>query len=366
MLRPVAAGRAYDRKERSMGLKNNTIKWEHVEKWYQREAIKTHWKPWGVPEIVDPKGSAFADVDPMPKWNVPEKIAISATINGAFFTRNANPNVPVTPREIIKSAEECIEAGATIIHLHVRDEKGYNVLDVDLFRRTIEPLRERHPDIAIDGCLVAVNDEESRQMEDMMTAGLLDAVPINTCAILIGDNMFFKSPHAIIKKAQLALQAGVTPQIAVYSDGDIDNARRFLIDTGLLEPPFFWLVLPALPGCSPMYSPESMISGLTRYVAMIREISTDSVISVCAAGRASTYLSTLATLMGLNIRVGMEDTIYKWPHKDELITSNAEHFRLARQIAESLGRDVMSAAEYMALIGATPASELKSRAALSA
>jgi 3-keto-5-aminohexanoate cleavage enzyme len=339
-----------------MGLDNNRIKWNQVQKWYEREALKTNWKPWGLPEIVDPHGSAFADVDPMPRWKIPEKIAISATMNGAFFTKNANPYVPTTPDEIARSAEECIAAGATIIHLHVRDEKGYNVLDADQFRRVIEPLRQKHPDIAIDGCLVAVNDEESTQMEVMLKAGLLDAVPINTCAILIGDNMFFKSPHAIIKKAQLALEAGVRPQIAVYSDGDIDNARRYLIDSGLLDPPFFWLILSALPGCSPMYSPESMISGLTRYVGLIREISQDSIISVCAAGRASTYLTTLATLMGLNIRVGMEDTVYKWPHRDDRLTSNVEHFRLALTIARSLGREVMSAQDYLSLIGATPAS----------
>jgi 3-keto-5-aminohexanoate cleavage enzyme len=345
-----------------VGLKHNRIKWDQVQKWYEREGLKTSWKPWGLPEIVDPQGSAFADVDPMPKWKVPEKIAISATMNGAFFTRHANPNVPIAPEDIIRSAEECIEAGARIIHLHVRDGKGYNALDTDLFRRVIEPLRGRHPDIAIDGCLVAVSDGESREMEVMLKAGLLDAVPINTCAILIGDNMFLKSPHAIIKKAQLALEAGVTPQIAVYNDADIDNARRFLIDTGLLDPPFFWIILPALPGCGPMYSPESMISGLTRYVGLIREISQESIISVCAAGRASTYLTTLATMMGLNIRVGMEDTVYKWPHKDDRLTSNAEHFKLALTIAQSLGRDLMTAQEYLSLIGATPASVLQARA----
>ncbi len=154
------------------------------------------------------------------------------------------------------------------------------------------------------------------------------------------------------------MEAGVKPQIAVYSDGDIDNARRFLIDSGLLEPPFFWLVLPALPGCSPMYSPQSMISGLTRYVQTIREIDANSIISVCAAGRASTYLATLALLMGLNIRVGMEDTVYTWPHKDELLPSNAYHFKLVHGIAQSLGRELMSAEEYLALIGATPAAKL--------
>ncbi len=344
-----------------MSASNNRINWDHVEKWYDRDGLKTNWRPWGMPEIVDPRRSAFADVDQMPRWKLDDRIAISVTMNGAFFSKNVNPAVPNTPDEIIRSAEEAIADGAEIIHLHVRDDKGYNVLDPDLFRRVIEPLRERHPHVAIDGCLVAVNDEESDAMERMMKANLLDAVPINTTAILLADNMFFKSPHAIIKKAKLALDAGVKPQIAVYSDGDIDNARRFLIDSGLLEPPFFWLVLPALPGCSPMYSPDSMISGLTRYVQTIREISQDSVISVCAAGRASTYLATLAALMGLHVRVGMEDTVYKWPHRGDLLDSNAGHFRMVRSIAENLGRRLMTASEYLDAIGATPAASLAKR-----
>jgi 3-keto-5-aminohexanoate cleavage enzyme len=337
-----------------MSLKDNKIRWDHVEKWCGRETMKTNWKPWGLPQIVDPKGSAFADVDPMPRWKVPDKVLISATMNGAFFTREANPHVPLTAEEILASAEECIAAGANVIHLHVRDEKGYNVLSVDAFRRVVEPLRERHPDIAIDGCLVAVNETESAAMEEMMRLKLLDVVPINTTAILLADNMFFKSPHAIIQKTRLAMESGVKPQIAVYSDGDIDNARRFLIDSGLLEPPFYWLILPALPGCSPMYSPDSMIGGLTHQVRLIREISQDSIITVCAAGRASTYLATLAMLMGLNVRVGMEDTVYTWPHRDELLPSNAHHFSLMLGIAKSLGRELMSVEEYYRMIGATP------------
>jgi 3-keto-5-aminohexanoate cleavage enzyme len=337
-----------------MSLEKNRIRWRHVEKWVEREGMKTQWKPWGMPEIVARDGSAFADVDPMPRWKLPEKVAISVTINGAFFSKRANPAIPVSPDEIRQSAEECIAAGARIIHLHVRDESGFNVLDVERFRSVIEPLRERHPDVAIDGCLVAVTGEESQAMERMMAADLLDTVPINTTAILLGDNMFLKSPHAIIRKTQLALEAGLKPQLAVYSDGDIDNARRFLIDSGLLEPPFFWLILPALPGCSPMYSPQSMISGLTRYVETIREITPDSVISVCAAGRASTYLATLGLIMGLNVRVGMEDTIYMWPHRDDLLTSNADHYRQVRDIAAALGRQEMTAEEYLKQVEVEP------------
>ena len=64
----------------------------------------------------------------MPRWTVDPKIAVSAAINGAFFTKHDNPNQAITPDEIIRSAEECIAGGAQIIHVHARDERGYNVL----------------------------------------------------------------------------------------------------------------------------------------------------------------------------------------------------------------------------------------------
>jgi 3-keto-5-aminohexanoate cleavage enzyme len=337
-----------------MGLTNNKVRWNHVEKWIRRDSMKTLWRPWGLPEIVDPHTSAFADVDPMPRWNLSDKVLISAAMNGAFFSKNANSNIPVATQEIIASAEEAIEAGAQLIHIHVRDDdSGLNVLDVDRFRRVIEPLRERHPHIAIDACLVAVDEAESAAMEKMLEAKLLDAVPVNTTAILLADNMFFKSPHAILAKTRKALEAGTKPQIAVYTDADIDNARRFLIDSNLLDPPYFWLILPALPGCSPMYSPDSMVDGLMRQVRLIREISKDSIICVCAAGRPSTYLATMAIMLGLHVRVGMEDTIYKWPHRNDRINSNAEHFAMVRDIAALLGRELMTGDEYLKLIGSS-------------
>src|SRR5690606_6141143 len=108
----------------------------------------------------------------MPRWSLSDKVAISVTMNGAFFSKRANSAIPVSADEIIASAEECIREGANIIHLHVRDEAGYNVLDTDRFRAVIETLRERHPHVAIDGCLVAVNDEESSAMKDMLKTGL--------------------------------------------------------------------------------------------------------------------------------------------------------------------------------------------------
>ena len=93
-----------------------------------------------------------------------------------------------------------------------------------------------------------------------------------------------------------------------------------------------------------------MIESVTHIVHRIREIS-DQRIMVCSGGRGSSYMVTLALIMGLDIRVGMEDTIWKWPHRDELIKSNAECFETFRTIARLLGREVYTAKELRDVLG---------------
>lgn len=331
--------------------KKDKVNWDHVRKWVGRAGLKTQWKPYGMPEVLDPFTSRFVDVDPMPKWNIPQKVMIASTITGAFFSKRSNPNQPITVDEIRASAEECIKAGAPNIHIHVRDEGGFNVLDPQRFHDVIAPLRAHYPDVTFDGCLVAVTDEESAAMEPTMKSGLFDALPVNTTAICCGDSMFFKPPHVVIEKARLAQEAGCKPIISVYDDGDIDNARRYLVAAGVLQKPYYWLILPALPGCSPMHNPEQMVDGLMRMVRSIRDIDPDCFILVCAAGRASTYLATFAMLLGLHVRVGMEDTLWPWPHRDEIIQRNVDHFLQMKQIAQLLGREVMTPAEYRLAVG---------------
>lgn len=332
-------------------MSDDKVKWEQVKKWVGREGLITKWKAYGMPEALDPFTSRFVDVEPMPRWEIPKKVFISTTITGAFFSKRTNPHQPITPDEIRASAEACIKAGAPNIHIHVRDEAGYNALNVNRFRQVIAPLRAKYPEVTFDGCLVAVNEEESAAMEPAMDTMLFDALPVNTTAICCGDSMFFKAPHVIIEKARLIESRGLKPLISVYDDGDIDNARRFLVESGVVKKPLSWLVLPALPGCSPMHNPRQMVEGLMRMVAAIRDIDPDSFITVCAAGRPSTYLATMAILLGLHVRVGMEDTVWQWPHRDDILDSNAKHFLQIKQIAELLGRELMTAAEYRAATG---------------
>ena len=167
-------------------------------------------------------------------------------------------------------------------------------------------------------------------------------------------------PDAFMVPAIQTLEdTGVKPELAIHSSGEIDLAKRKLIDTGILKKPYNWLLLYGLP----FNTGRTLISGtwvsdaqdmaqhLFLMVDQIRRIDRNSLISVCAAGRAGLYMTTLATMAGLHIRVGIEDTPWKHPNSNVLLKDNLEMFNMARELAALLGRVPASANDYRTLIG---------------
>lgn len=335
-------------------MSKDTVNWERVAEGVERAQGRMIWKPYGLPEIIDPEKSAFFEGTIQPAWDVPDKIIIQPAITGAFFTRNANPNQPITTDEILQEARACLLEGASAIHLHVRDENGYNTLSQEKFEAVVGPLRQEFPGVSIDGCYVTALEGEWDEMKRCLDAKILDAVPVNTTAVYNGDSLFAKPVPLLLEKTRLVLESGARPIIATYADADVNNAERYLFRSGMLGPGQTWCVLPGLPGCSPMENPRQMFDGLLRFTSLIRDVDPEAKILVCAAGRASIYLATIAAALGLHIRVGMEDTVWKWPHKQEKVQSNLEVFRLAKQLAEVLGRSVATPAEYREILGFAP------------
>lgn len=337
-----------------MGLQDNTVNWDLVNEGMARTGGRMVWKPYGLPEIIDPQHSAYHEGIIQPRWDVSDTIVVQAAITGAFYTRNANPAQPISVDEILQSAQECARAGASAIHLHVRGDNGYNALDPERFKAVVDPLREEFPGIAVDGCYVTALDGEWDEMKRALGEQILDGVPINTTAVFNGDALFAKPVPLMLEKTRLILEAGAAPIVAVYTDADVNNADRFLFRSGLLGPGQVWCVLPSIPGSSPMENPRQMFEGLTRFVGLIRDVDPEAKILVCAAGRASVFLATAAALLGLNVRVGMEDTVWKYPHKDEKLTSNLEAFLQIKTIVEALGRRVATPQEYREIMGVRP------------
>jgi 3-keto-5-aminohexanoate cleavage enzyme len=96
---------------------------------------------------------------------------------------------------------------------------------------------------------------------------------------------------------------------------------------------------------------QDMALQLFLMVNQLKSLDEDSQITVCAAGRATFYMTTLATMMGLHVRVGTEDTYWRSPLSDDMVESNVEMVERARTMAELLGREVATADEYRAVLG---------------
>lgn len=322
----------------------------------KEQGLTSRFISYGLPEVMDLTTTEYGPtqgVDVSPKWDeIPDKVIIGAAHVGGTLSKRQNPNHPVEPDEIRNEARAAIEAGASSVHFHVRDpESGFNTLDTELYRDVVDPIQEDYPDMLYSAFTAPYRDADWEVTEEIYEEGIFDLSPVNTTATYAGDSLLHEPPAEIIKRTRMMQDYGIKPQIAVYQHGDVDTANRYLLKTDVLEEPYLWLVLPDFPGGTPMHNPSDMIQGLKLYLDLIRDIPGEHVITVCAAGRASSYLGTLAILMGCHVRVGTEDTIYKYPHKDDRIEDNAEDIERYKRLANDLGREVATPDEYREIAG---------------
>lgn len=284
------------------------------------------------------------------KWNIPDTIVVKAAVVGGPIKRAKNPHQPYTPDEIRTESIKSIEAGACMVHLHTRTDDGNGVNDLNdnmnRYHLIVDPIKEKFGDSVVIDC----NFCTSKIIEDdiaLLNTGLSEFTPVNMS--LAGHSVPSKRMQAQVQYMQ---NIGVKPEIAVYCDADIDRAKLFLIDTGIIKQPIWWDLLPSYaPGSTPIYDELSMAEYLIWHVRQIRRIDPEGVIMVAGAGRPSSYLITLAILLGLHVKVGMEDTYFKWPHKDDIVFSNAEAIAETISIANTLGRRAANANECRALGG---------------
>lgn len=302
-----------------------------------------------------PYGDVILDFGQHPKWKIPEKFAIILAPTGAFVTRDQNPYQPYTVDEIIKESIEGVEAGACSVHVHVRDEKGFPSGDRVLTEKVVKALRARFGgSIHIDG--EALFGKNFLEMMEPIIEDFYESAAVNCHADFMGDTLSYLSPQSCIATAEILQAYGKKPLLAVYNPGDIDNTYRWLIKPGVVKPPLAWIVLPGMPGGSPMYDPMGMAETLIHMIRRIRDVdkAEPPCITVAACGRASSYLTALAILLGCNVRVGKEDTIYKIPHSDEVIVSNKEVVEQTVMIGRMLGREPMTGPEYREASGMKP------------
>jgi 3-keto-5-aminohexanoate cleavage enzyme len=270
-----------------------------------------------------------------------EKLIITAAITGSRITREATPYIPITPEEITAAAIECWEAGASVVHIHVRDPNtGLGTQDIGLFRQVVEPLRERS-DLVL--CLTTSGipgrnlliEERLIPLELKPELASFDAGSIN-----LGGSVFINTPEFLQTAAVRMSEAGVKPELEIFDVGMMVTCLRMREEGFLADPLHFQFVLGTpwgIPG-----TPQSLLHLLD----YLPDRSTWSVIGI---GKAHLPISMMGLILGGHIRVGMEDNIYYT--RGELATSNAQFVERIVRIAEEYGREVATPEDARQILG---------------
>lgn len=256
-----------------------------------------------------------------------QPVMITAAMVGAEVTREQQPYLPITPAEIIASAVECYEAGASIIHIHVRDTAGNATQDAGLFREVVAGIRARCPVITqvSTGGAVWMSAEERLQSIECEP----DMATLTTGTVNFGNDVFMNNRGLVEAFARRLRERGIVPEVEVFDTGMIDEALR-LRGMGLISDPLHFDFVMGVPGG---IGPDP-----AHLVHMVRSLPPGSSWSVAGMGRHQLTLATIALAMGGNVRVGFEDNIYY--RKGQLARSNAELVARVARIATELDRPV--------------------------
>ncbi len=266
------------------------------------------------------------------------KLMITAAICGAELSRNDTPHLPLTPEELAEAARECREAGAAMVHLHVRDADGRPTQDGGVFTDAVTRIRERSDIIVQVSCGGAVGMTPGERLDSLRAAPEMATLTCGT--VNFGDEVFENDwPMMQVFAERMATQ-GVRPEFEIFDAGHLANAKRLVASGQVTGHQHYDFVL-GVPGALP-----ASVANLAFLAGQVPEGATWC---VAAMGRHQLPMAMAAMVMGGNVRVGFEDNIYY--RRGELASSNAQLVARVVRVAEELGREVATPDEARAMLG---------------
>jgi 3-keto-5-aminohexanoate cleavage enzyme len=257
---------------------------------------------------------------------------ITCAITGPIATRDDNPNLPITPEEIADSARLAHDAGASVVHVHVRDEQGRPTADVEIAKRTVALIQESCGALVqlSTGVGLAVPFEQREQL----VAARPRMASLNPCSMSFANGEFRNPPDGVRRLAARMLELGIKPELEIYDTGHLDVALA-LVEEGLVEEPLSFSIVMGVRGGMPATP--------TALVELVNRLPAGAVWQAIAIGRSNLALTAIGLAMGGNARTGMEDTLML--RRGVPATSNAELVERLVAVARSLEREPATVAE---------------------
>ncbi len=290
-----------------------------------------------------------------------QKVILTCAVVGENEYNRDHPNFPITPQQIADAALEAEQAGASAVHLHVRNpETGAGSRDPELFLDMANRVRDNGVkavmNITCGGGAVYIPDQadEARAAEgsDMATAEervrhIEMALP-EVCSLDVTtqnqqdgnvDLVYLNTPFTLKKMAKRFQELGVKPEIEVFAPGDIMLANKMIEEGYFDAPPCFQIVMGTRWGLPA--TPETMI-----YMRDL--LPKNAVWAAFGIARMQMPMVAQSVLLGGNVRVGLEDNLYL---SRGVFASNGQLVEKARSIIENMGCEVATPDEAREMLG---------------
>ncbi|NTU96111.1 MAG: 3-keto-5-aminohexanoate cleavage protein [Bacteroidales bacterium] len=272
-----------------------------------------------------------------------DKLIITAAICGAEVLKEHNPAVPYTVEECVREAKSAYDAGASIIHLHVRYDDGTPTQDKARFKMVMDAIYKVCPDVIIQpstgGAVGMTNDERLQPTELSPEMATLDCGTLN----FGGDDVFMNTENTIKYFGTKMIERGIKPELEVFDKSMIDMALRLQKKGFIKSPMHFDFVMGVNGG----------ISGELRDFIFLRgSIPADATYTAAGVGRFEFPLAAAAIIDGGHVRVGFEDNVFI--SKGVVAKSNGELVAKVVRMAKEFGREIATPAEARQILGLKP------------
>ena len=269
-----------------------------------------------------------------------DKLIITASVCGAEVTKEHNPAVPYTIEEIGREAKAAYNAGASIIHLHVREDDGAPTQCAARFNDAIAKIKELCPDVIIQpstGGSVGMG-----AMERLAPLVLIpEMATLTPGTVNFGGSEIFVNSEDTVKEFAAKFEVlNVKPELEIFDKGMIDTVAR-LTQQGVFAPPIhFNFVMGVMGGIAATMRDFAYLQG---------SLPAGSTFTATGIGRAAFNVAAMSIVAGGHVRVGLEDNIYL--SRGVLAASNGELVAKAVRIATELGREVAAPNEARRILG---------------
>ena len=272
-----------------------------------------------------------------------EIFIIRGAICGAEVSKDQNPAVPYTVEEIVREAKSAVDAGAAIVHLHVREDDGTPTQSKARFKECIDAIYKVCPDVILipsTGGAVGMTAEERLQPTELFP----DMATLDCGTCYFGDEVFENTMPMMRDFGKRILENNIKPEYECFEMGHLDTVLTMAKKGQVPGAPMQFNFVLGVPGCTPATVPN--------LCWLVNAIPAGSTWTATGIGRHAFTLAAPAIAMGGNVRVGFEDNLYL--ERGVLAKSNGELVAKVVRIAKELGRPIATSAEAREILGLKP------------